>query len=361
MNLRRRVLLALGVLLVAAVAALFFLTRPPPVLTVMTWPGTYGRAQTNAQMHTYAADRNVDVRPALWDGDLADLQAMVDKRQYKADVIDFELPKAVRACNEGLLEKINPAGLPPGPGGEPAPRDFVPGAIGPCWVGSQVYSQVIVYSSSLKKTPSTLADFFDVKTFPGRRALSRASAKFNLELALLADGVAPGDVYKTLETPAGLDRAFAKLKALHPIWAHDSQGALEWLKDGQAVMVTALNGDVANLKDFTPGGVVWDHQLYEMDAFGIPAGDPNKDRALDYIAYATASAPLAGVASWVPFGPARRSSLPLVKSNPETGQTMTSMLPTAPQNFRDAFAVDDGWWLAHEAAIAPRWREFVSQ
>ncbi|HVW73073.1 MAG TPA: hypothetical protein VHC39_05505, partial [Rhizomicrobium sp.] len=60
MNLRRRVLLALAVLLVAAVAALFFFTRPPPVLTVMTWPGTYGRAQTNAQMHPYGAARNVD-------------------------------------------------------------------------------------------------------------------------------------------------------------------------------------------------------------------------------------------------------------------------------------------------------------
>ena len=28
-------------------------------------------------------------------------------------------------------------------------------------------------------------------------------------------------------------------------------------------------------KDFTPG-VIWDHQLYEMDVFGIPAGNPNK-------------------------------------------------------------------------------------
>ena len=96
-----------------------------------------------------------------------------------------------------------------------------------------------------------------------------------MEMALLADGVAPGDVYRTLETPEGLTRAFAKLKVLNPIWAHDSVGALEWLKDGQAVMVTALNGDVANLKGFTPG-VVWDHQLYEMDVFGIPAGDPNR-------------------------------------------------------------------------------------
>ena len=361
MKLRRRVLLALAVLLIGEVATLFFLTRPPPILTVMTWAGTYGRAQTNAQMHTYAADRNVDVRPAFWDGDLADVRKMVERRQYTGDVIDFELPKAVQACKDGLLEKINPTILPAGANGVPAARDFVPGAIGPCWVGSQIYSQVVVFSPKLKKSPTTLADFFDARKFRGRRALSRASAKFNLEMALLADGVAPGDVYKTLETPDGLDRAFAKLKALNPIWAHDSVGALEWLKDGQAVMVTALNGDVFDLKDFTPGGVVWDHQLYEMDVFGVPAGDPRRDRAMDYIAYATASAPLAGVARWVPFGPARRSSLPLVKPNPETGQAMTGVLPTAPGNFGTAFAVDEGWWLAHGPAIASRWQEFVSR
>jgi putative spermidine/putrescine transport system substrate-binding protein len=360
MKLRRRVLLALAVLLIAAVAALFFFTRPPPVLTVMTWPGTYGRAQTNAQMHPYGAAKDVDVRPAFWDGDLADIQAMVEKRQYKADVIDFELPRAVQACKDDLLEKINPAVLPAGANGVPAARDFVPGSIGPCWVGSQVYSQLIAFSPKLKRMPATLEDFFNTRKFPGRRALSRASAKFNLELALLADGVTPGDVYKTLETPEGLDRAFAKLKALNPIWAHDSVGALEWLKDGQAVMVTALNGDIASQKDFVPG-LIWDHQLYEMDVFGVPAGDPNKNRALDYIAYATGSVPLAGVAGWVPYGPARRSALPLVKPNPESGQTALAPLPTAPENFKTAFAIDEAWWLAHGPAIASRWQEFVSQ
>ena len=178
-------------------------------------------------------------------------------------------------------------------------------------------------------------------------------------MALLADGVAPGDVYKTLETPEGLDRAFAKLAALGPIWAHDSADALSWVKNGQAVMATALNGDV-QAKDFTPG-VIWDHQLYELDVFGIPAGNPKKKEALDYIAYATGSAPLAGVANWMGLGPARRSSMALVKNNPETGLPMRALLPTAPENFRHAFAVDDGWWLAHGAAIAPRWREFVSR
>src|SRR5471030_433907 len=358
MKLRRRVVFPLALLLIALIGLLYFQSRPAPVLTVMTWPGAYGRAQASAQMRPYGAEKNVDVRPALWDGDLADITAMVAKRQFKADVIDLELPVAVQACKQDLLEKIDPAILPPGADGAPAARDFVPGAIGPCWVGGMVYSQVMVFSPQRKPAPGTLADFFDTKKFPGRRALSRASAKFNLEMALLADGVAHGEVYKTLGTPAGLDRAFAKLQALNPIWAHDSVGALGWLKNGQAVMVTALNGDVQAQKEFAP---IWDHQLYELDVFGIPVGDPKKKAAVDYIAYATGSALLAGVASWVAYGPARRSSLALVKNNPETGTAMLPLLPTAPQNFRHAFAIDDGWWLAHGDAIAPRWREFVSR
>jgi len=276
----------------------------------------------------------------------------------------LELPTAVKACNQNLLEKIDPAILPPGADGMPPARDFVAGALGPCWVGGMVYSQIIVYAPAieqkLKRTPQSLADFFDRRKFPGRRALNRANAKFNLELALLADGVAPGDVYKTLETPEGLDRAFAKLTALKPIWAHDSKDALNWVKNGQAVMATALNGDMGADKDFTPG-VIWDHQLYELDVLGIPAGNPNKQRALDYIAYATGSAPLAAMANWVAFGPARHSAIALVKNNPETGMPMRPMLPTAPENFRGAFAIDDGWWLAHGAQIAPRWQEFVSR
>jgi hypothetical protein len=50
-----------------------------------------------------------------------------------------------------------------------------------------------------------------------------------------------------------------------------------------------------------------------------------------------------------------------VKSNPETGLAMRPLLPTAPENFVHAFAINDGWWLAHGGTIAPRWQEFVSR
>jgi putative spermidine/putrescine transport system substrate-binding protein len=67
------------------------------------------------------------------------------------------------------------------------------------------------------------------------------------------------------------------------------------------------------------------------------------------------------MASRVPYGPARRSALPLVGNNPETKTPMRPWLPTAPENFRNAFAVNDGWWRVHEAALTSRWREFVSR
>lgn len=356
------VLSALAILLIAAVAALYWFSRPLPVLTVTTWAGPYGRAQASAQIRPYGAEKSVDVRLTQWDGELKELEKAVASRVFKGDVIDLELPRAVEACEKGLLEKIDTGALPPGDDGVRAGADFVPGALGPCWVGSTVYSQVMIYAPNVKRQPQTLADFFDTRKFPGRRALSRASPKFNLEMALLADGVPPGEVYKLLETPEGQDRAFNRLKALRPIWAHDSVGALRWLANGQAVMATALNGDVydSSRKNFAPG-IIWDHQLYEFDVFAIPFGNPNKDRALDFIHYATGSVPLAGVASWVPYGPARRSALPLVKDNPETKTPMRPWLPTAPENFRNAFAVDDAWWRTHEAGLTSRWREFVSR
>src|SRR3954471_24879671 len=102
MKLRRRVLVPLGLGMILLVGCLFFFTRPPPVLTVMTWPGPYGRAQANAQMHPYAALYNVDVRTAVWVSVVAALRALVDKRQYKADVINVEVPAPAQACKEGL-------------------------------------------------------------------------------------------------------------------------------------------------------------------------------------------------------------------------------------------------------------------
>jgi putative spermidine/putrescine transport system substrate-binding protein len=67
------------------------------------------------------------------------------------------------------------------------------------------------------------------------------------------------------------------------------------------------------------------------------------------------------MARWMSFGPARRSAFAQVTPNPETGADMRPLLPTNPNNFTNAFAVNESWWLDHGADIAPRWQEFVSR
>lgn len=349
----RKILLAALIFLLAAFAALYWYMRPLPILTVTSWAGDYGHAQAVAQMHPFAAANRVDVHIAEWEGQLSDL---------KGDVIDFELPKAVEACDRGMLEKIDASTLPAGDDGAAAAKDFVPGAIGPCWVGSVVYSHVIIFSPSAFPggQPATLADFFDTAKFPGRRALKRGSGKYNLELALLADGVAPQDVYPMLASEAGLTRAFAKLSSLGPslTWYDRDGEAPGRIRDGG--FATALNGQLYDPKQGpSPVGVIWDRQLYEFDAFGIPAGDPKKDAALDFIRFATGTKPVADVASRYPVGPARRSAISLVGKNPENGADLRPYLPTA--HFDTAFAVDDAWWRAHGEAIDTAWRNWLAE
>ncbi len=364
---KRRTIIILGVagaVLVVLAGAYFWLMRTLPVLTVATWSGPYSRAQANAMFRTFGEAKSYDVRIALYDGGLNELQQMVGSGRYEWDVMDFELPDAIAACRQGLLEHIDAASLLPGADGTPAAKDFVKNAIGPCWVGSVVYSQVIAYAPRRygQAHPQTAADFFDLKRFPGPRALRRG-AKFNLELALLADGLNPADVYDALLTPVGIDRALTKLSTLKGslIWWSSSSDAIAMLNDGRAAFATVLDGDVYDAAQHHRAvNVIWDDQLYELDVFGVPKGNPHKEVAMDFVRFATAPQALAGVASWVPYGPARRSALALVPKNPELGTDMAPFSPTVPSHFATAFAMDDEWWQLHGADIDPRWEVWMA-
>ena len=349
--------------LLLAIALFWWTTRPLPVLTVMTWPGFYGRAQETALMRPYANSHRVDVHVALYDGGLTGLRRAVAGHAYGGDVIDFELPDAIAACDAGLLERVDPGKLPPGADGAPASRDFVKGALGRCWAGNVVYSRLIAYAPGAGAAPHSLADFFDLAKFPGRRALARGSAKYNLELALLADGAKPGEVYALLATDAGLARALHKLDSIRGaiLWYDSTDDAAALVENGRARFALLPNSSIYDAATHHRKlAALWDGQLYEFDVFGVPKGDPKRDKAMDFIRFATGSAPLAAMAGWVPYGPARRSSLALVGRNPDLGIAMGPFLPTEPSHFRTAFAVDDVWWQAHDAAVEARWQDWLA-
>ena len=366
MNIRPlHIVIVLALIALSATAA-FFLLRKAPVLTAVTWSGPYGRAQASALFLPYEQKTGVDVHIAQYDGGLGQLRRQATSKEKDWDVIDLELPDAIAACREGLLEPVDATTLPAGANSEPAAADFVPSAIGPCWVGSVVYSQLIAYAPARfgSAHPISLSDFLDTTRFPGPRALRSTSAKFNLELALLADGVSPKDVYGVLSTDQGVARALKKLDTIRSatVWWTRSSEPAAMLLDGRAAFATILNGDVYDAAiHHRKLGTIWDRQLYELDVFGIPKGDPKRDMAMDFVRFATSAPSLAGVSNWVPYGPARRSALKLVGKNPELGIAMRDFLPTAPEHFATAFAIDDAWWQAHGSEIEPRWQAWLNR
>ncbi len=352
-----RWLIAVGVVLAGAGGGLYWLTLPPESLTVVSWGDAYGRAQTLALFHPYTDTSGIDVAVKSYGGGLKEIAQQVETGNYEWDVVDLELEDAAAACRQGLLEKLDGIQLPPGIDGSAARRDFVPGALGPCWVGSMVYSQVIAFDPRrfADAKPRSLADFFDLARFPGARGL-REGAKYNLEMALIADGVQPWRVYPALATGNGLDRAFAKLDTIKPaiVWWKRVSEPIDMLERGDLAMTTGLNSRVFSIAAEPRFGTIWEGQLYQLDVFGIPMGNPNKERGLDFIRFATGARPLAGQSELLPYGPARRSSIRLVGRNPE----MRRHLPTAPENFGKALAIDPDWWAANGPRIEARWAEW---
>jgi putative spermidine/putrescine transport system substrate-binding protein len=354
-----RWLAATLVIVVLLGAGLYWVTRPAPSITVVSWGDAYGRAQTLALFHPYTDKTHVDINIANYGGGLKEIAAQVASGDVQWDVVDLELEDAAAACRQGLLENLQGIELPPGVNGVGAQRDFVPGALGPCWVGSVVYSQVIgVDTTQFSETqPATAADFFDLARFPGPRGLRDGSPKYNLELALLADGVKFWQVYAVLGTQSGANRAFAKLDSIKSSikwWRRPAEPA-EMLARGEVAMSTTLNARIFSIDPAPKIRTIWDGQLYQLDVFGIPKGDPNKERALDFIRFATGSAPLAQEAQLLPYGPARLSAIAQVGRNPDTNADMRPHLPTTPRNFARALAVDPDWWAKHGPALEARW------
>lgn len=334
-------------------------------ITVVSWGGAYEKSQVEAYNKPFMAQTGTVVTMTSADNPAGPIKSMVESGNVTVDVADLEYTDAMRLCDEGLLEPIDPASLPPAPDGTPATEDFLDGALTDCAVASMVFSTIYGFDTTKysDQKPSTIADFFNLEKFPGKRGM-RKGAKANLEMALMADGVPPNQVYATLETPEGLDRAFAmldKIKAQTVWWEAGAQSA-QLLADGEVAMTTAYNGRLfsAAVSEGKPFQIVWDGQIYEYELFGIPKGAPNKDEALEYIKFATGTQRLADQTKWISYGPARKSSLPLVGLFEDGKTEMAQNMPTAEVNMKNSLRTSVEFWVDRDVEISERFNTWLS-
>ncbi|MCH7813881.1 MAG: ABC transporter substrate-binding protein [Planctomycetes bacterium] len=333
-------------------------------LTVVSWGGAYTKSQIRAYHEPFTAKTGIVINSDDYNGGLAEIKAQVEAGNVTWDLVDLELSDVVQGCDEGLLETIDATKLPPAPDGTPAVDDFIEGALHECAVGTIVWSTIYAFDSTKfpGKKPSTMADFFDVENFPGKRGMKK-SPKPNLEMALMADGVAPEDVYKLLSTKEGVDRAFAKLDTVkdHMIWWEAGAQPPQMLADGEVAMVTAYNGRIFNaqVEENKPFVIVWDGQVWDLDLWSIPKGAKNIENTLKFIAFSTDTQRLADQASYISYGPVRKSSGPLVSTHAIAGVDMKPHMPTAPANFKRALQNDFAWWADHRDELNERFNAWL--
>jgi putative spermidine/putrescine transport system substrate-binding protein len=313
-------------------------------LTVVNFGGANGNAQKAAYMEPFEKLSGSKVIAVAYNGELAKVKAMVETNSVSWDAVEIEAGQLGRACEEGMLEKIDFSKI-----GKKA--DFMPEAIHECGVGAFVWSTALAYNADkLKVAPTGWADFWNVTKFPGKRSM-RKGARYNLEFALMADGVPTKDVYKVLGTKAGVERAFKKLDQLKPNiqWWEAGAQPPQFLVAGDVVMTTAYNGRIdAAQREGRNLQIVWSGSIFDLDYWVIPKGSPNKAVAEKFIAYASSAPAQKNFAGKIAYGPVNRTALPLLDA-----KTLAS-LPTSSANMKDAVGSDLKFWTDHGEDLEQR-------
>lgn len=289
-------------------------------------------------------------------GGIDEIRSQVRSHNVQWDLVDLELFDALRAGEEGLLEAVDWDALEPAPDGTPASEDFIGSDLVKYGVVNVLFSLVISYrNEEFERAPADLADFFNLRDYPGGRALRRTPVG-NLEWALLADGVRPEAVYKELETDAGVVRALRKLGEIKGVtrWWTDGEQPVGWLERGEVTMASAYNGRAYHgMQRGVDLAILWDRQITFLDVWGVPRHGRNTELAMDFIRFATSPRSLAKQTRYIPYGPVRRSSMAFVPDE------VRPFLPTSEDNMATAFPSDPAWWSDNLDRIQNRFEHWL--
>lgn len=337
-------------------------------LNVVSWGGAYTRSQINAYEKPYMAEHpEVQLNSVDYSGGLAEVRAQTEAGNVTWDLVDVVVADGITGCDEGLFLPVNfDTDLDPAPDGTPPTEDFLEGTlVSDCFIPQIIYSTAFAYRTDAFQNgeqPKTMADVFDLEKFPGKRTLQKSPVN-NLEWALIADGVPVGEVYDVLDTPEGVDRAFAKLDTIKSevIWWTEGAVPAQLLADGEVVFGTGFNGRLFSAieEEGQPLAMIWDGQAMDIDGWAIPADGAHIEDVKKFLRFATDTQRLADQAKWISYGPARKSSLPLVDKHAELGIDMAPHMPTkyADQGFLTNFE----WWADHKDSLNERFNSWLAR
>lgn len=203
------------------------------------------------------------------------------------------------------------------------------------------YSQLITFDPAefADGHPTNWAEFWDVETYPGMRALPRqsSSAQTNFVIALLADGVAADELY-----PLDYERASAKLDQLrdHIVWYETNAQCPQLIFDGEATVGMCLNGRVVAANANGAGlEMEWNQNISGSGAVAIVKGAKNLEASQALVAHMLSADVNADLSNHIAYGPT--NTLAFDNVNPEIAPFLLSSHP-------DVESIGYNWPYARE-------------
>jgi putative spermidine/putrescine transport system substrate-binding protein len=314
-----------------------------------------------ARLHTEDAIKQVFVRPFIaatgipaqmqvWEGGIDTLRTQAKAPDNTWDLVMVDGDELATGCSEGLFEKLDWSAI----GGK---EHYLPQAVSDCGVGGGVASLVLAWDRDKFPATPQWSDFWDVAKYPGKRGLHEG-VRGNLEFALIADGVSPGDVYKVLATSEGVDRAFRRLDQLKPyiVWWHDDAEAARILASGDVLMTSASAPAlaVANRTAHRSFGVQWAASLYEVLSWAVLKGSPNQRTATQFLYFAGTPAIEARLVALSGEGGLAKGA------NDGLPADLAQISPSTPANLSVAVRVDGGFWHDNIAKLRQRFESWLT-
>lgn len=331
--------------------------------------GAYQRSQELGYGKAYEKLGN-KINWNVYSGGLGEVRTQVESGNVIWDVVDMNNADSNIGCAEGIFEKIDLAEVTQKAPNGAAVDDYLIKRPNDCAIGTVIYSWTFAFNDKTfsGEQPSKATDYFDTKRFPGKRGIWSSPTQA-IELALMADGVAPKEVYQYLEDNGekAIDRALAKLKALYDdpngglvFWSGGAEPP-ELLAKGEVVMSTGWSGRFydAVVKENAPIKQVWDGQIMDFQNFVVLKGTPHLDAAKDFLKFATATDNIAETVRYIPYAPWRKSAVDKILANEpwsEDGKTSVGPhLSTYPGNMKNYIEMGSDYWQDHQDEVNQRW------
>ncbi len=279
----------------------------------------------------------------------AQIKSMVEAGSYTWDMAKISQP-AILLLTGGGKEYLERHGLESDPVIAKIPSQYM----SPFGVGTNIYSTVLAYRTDAfkgRKAPASWADLWNVKDFPGRRAIRKYPFD-TIEEALLADGVAPASVY-----PCDFDRAFKSLDKIAKhvdVWWTTGAQLEQMLGSGEVDMVATWASRAQSAQaNGAPVEIVWNQNIWGCDNWSILKGTPNAGACREFIKFVSDPKRQAELTKFFPAGLTQPEAFNYVK--PE----IAKHCPTFPENMKSGVQINAKFWQQNQSVALERFNRWI--